>query len=66
MIAQKTQGVEQSVVEDIDLEFHFQEYQRLQNELALASQNSHLPDEPSAKEDLNQFLIKLRKSVNND
>nr|WP_246141812.1 nucleotidyltransferase domain-containing protein [Hyella patelloides] len=62
LIDLKIQGAEKSTLKDIDLDFHFQEYQRLQNELEVASQNSHLPDEPSAKEDLNQFLVRLRKS----
>ena len=66
LIAQKIQGTEQSNLKQLNLEFHFQEYQRLQNELALASQNSHLPDKPSAKEDLNEFLVRLRRSPSNN
>jgi uncharacterized protein len=60
LIKQKTEGEEQSTLKEIDLDFHQREYQRLQNALAIATQASHLPEESSAKEALNQFLVHLR------
>lgn len=62
LIEQKTQGEEKSVLSQLDLNFHEQEYQRLQKELAIAQEKSHLPDESSAKETLNEFVIRLRMS----
>jgi uncharacterized protein len=60
LIQQKTQKGEQSTLKEIDLDFHQLEYQRLQNELEIATQASHLPEESSAKEALNHFILRLR------
>lgn len=62
LIEQKTQGKEKSVLSQLDLNFHEQEYQRLQTELAIAQEKSHLPDNSSAKETLNEFVIRFRMS----
>ena len=61
LINQKLSATEKSLLRKTDLEFHHQEYQRLQNELKLAFENSNLPDEPSAKSELNDLLISVRK-----
>jgi len=60
LIIKKTMGEEKSILNEADLEFHFQEYQRLQQKLESASQNSHLPDNPSAKPALHDLLVRLR------
>lgn len=60
LIDQKTSSTEKSKLKEIDLEFHTQEYQRLQNELETAFQNSQLADEPSARAELNNLLIATR------
>lgn len=61
LIAQKLNAPEKSILKEADLDFHYQEYQRLQNELELAFKNTHLPDESSAKTELNNLLISIRK-----
>ena len=60
LIAQKQAESEKVLLKDADLEFYLQEYQRLQNILHTAFNKSHLPDEPSAKPELNRLLIELR------
>ena len=60
LIAQKVLGAEKATVQNIDWEFHQQEYDRLMEKLATAAENSHLPDNPSAKEALNDLLVRLR------
>ncbi|AFZ33691.1 Nucleotidyltransferase [Stanieria cyanosphaera PCC 7437] len=60
LIAQKLAKSETSLLQKIDLEFYTQEYQKLQNELKKAFENSFLPNEPSAKGELNNLLLKLR------
>ena len=61
LIKQKLSATEKCLLQEPDLEFHHQEYQRLQNELKLAFENSKLPHEPSAKSELNDLLISVRK-----
>jgi len=60
LIARKSQGVEESHLEEADMAFHEKEYTRLQRELEQASQNSHLPERPSCKESLNDLLVSVR------
>jgi predicted nucleotidyltransferase len=62
LIACKLAGAEKSVLSDRDLVFHQQEYQRLNQALEAASNNSHLPDTPSAKEALHDLLVRVRLS----
>lgn len=60
LIAQKQSGSEIEAVAAIDMAFHEQEYQQLCQQLAEASQTSHLPEETSAKDALNDLLIRVR------
>ena len=60
LIAQKVSGTEKERIENINLEFHQQEYNRLREELAISSQKSHLPDTPTAKPALNELLVRIR------
>jgi Predicted nucleotidyltransferase len=60
LIARKSEGAEQSHLEEADMAFHEKEYTRLQSELELASQNSHLSERPSSKEALNDLLVRAR------
>ena len=60
LINQKITATEKSILQEVDLEFHTQEYQRLQTKLEVAFQDSHLPDEPSARAELNNLLIATR------
>lgn len=59
LIVQKAES-EKALLKNSDLEFYSQEYQRLQNILDVAHNKSALPDEPSAKLELNDLLIRLR------
>ncbi|BAZ45151.1 hypothetical protein NIES4102_21690 [Chondrocystis sp. NIES-4102] len=60
LIAQKSQSSEKSLLNQTDIAFHQQEYQKLQNQLEIAFENTHLPNEATAKSELNDLLIKLR------
>ena len=60
LIARKLAGPEQSEVGDADVAFHRREYERLVGELEKASAASALPEVPTAREALNDLLIRLR------
>jgi uncharacterized protein len=63
LIAQKQSGLEVEAVVALDLAFHEREYQQLCQQLEDASQNSHLPEEPSARDALNDLLIRVRLDI---
>lgn len=63
LITQKLTSAEKSPIEEADLAFYRGEYERLYEELEQASQLSELPPAPSAKEALNDMLIRLRMGV---
>ncbi len=60
LIDAKVTGAEKQTLDAVDVAFHEQEYLRLSQMLEVASQNSHLPDTPSAQSDLNNLLLRLR------
>jgi predicted nucleotidyltransferase len=60
LIVRKRAGPEQTPVEDADVEWHRREYDRLRAELEAAHQASTLPEGPSARPALNDFLVRLR------
>ena len=60
LVDRKQAGSEKAVLEQVNLQFHQREYQRLQQELENAFDNSHLPDIPSAKPELNSLLVEIR------
>jgi predicted nucleotidyltransferase len=60
LIARKSEGAEESHLDEADMAFHEKEYTRLQRELEQASQDSHLPERPSSKEALNDLLVRVR------
>jgi predicted nucleotidyltransferase len=60
LISQKVTGVEQSALKEADFAFHEKEYERLRAELEQAGEDSKLPELPSAKEKLNELLIRTR------
>ena len=64
LIERKTNGTEKGTVEEADLSFHEQEYQRLQAELEEAFAQSRLPEQPSAAAALNDLLIRIRTKHN--
>lgn len=66
LIACKQAGSETAVLEEADLSFYQQEYQRLLRLLEEAHQTSNLPEIPSAKDTLHDLLVHLRlKSLEN-
>jgi uncharacterized protein len=60
LITQKQTGKETEALGKIDLDFHEREYQRLCQCLEDASQQSHLPTDPSAKAALHDLLVRVR------
>lgn len=60
LIARKTSGAEQSVLDDADLSFHEAEYARLRMRLEEAHRSSNLPEASTALEALNDLLMRLR------
>jgi len=62
LIARKTGGEEKEKLPAADMEFHEKEYQRLTVELERAHDDSDLLDAPSAKDALNDLLLRVRAS----
>ena len=62
LIELKRSGTEKMALTTDSLEYHRQEYQRLQRKLEAAFNQSKLPDVPSAKPELNSLLVKIRSS----
>lgn len=60
LIARKLEGPEKGTLDSADLEFHESEYVRLVRELESAYDASRLPELPSAREALNDLLVRLR------
>ncbi|NJM53475.1 MAG: nucleotidyltransferase domain-containing protein [Blastocatellia bacterium] len=60
LVERKINGAEKGVLPEADLEFYRLEYARLVGELEQAMEKSNLPEKPTAKDDLNDLLIRLR------
>lgn len=60
LVERKVNGKEKGVLPEADLEFYGREYERLVVELGKAMEKSNLPEKPTAKDDLNDLLIRLR------
>ncbi len=60
LIALKMANEEQSTLDAAAIDFHTSQCQRLLAELELAAANSELREEPIARHDLNDLLIRLR------
>ena len=60
LIEQKLTGKEKGELQNADLEFHKQEYERLRGELQTAYEKSDLPETPSGKSALNDLLVRIR------
>ncbi|MEW6207424.1 MAG: nucleotidyltransferase domain-containing protein [Acidobacteriota bacterium] len=60
LVTRKRQGAEKQMIEDEDAEFHRGEYERLRRELEQAYQSSHLPERPTARDAMDDLLIRLR------
>jgi len=60
LVARKLTGPEKSVLDEADIAFHRQEFERLTLSLEQAMEKSRLPEAPSARADLNDLLIRVR------
>lgn len=60
LIDRKLQGQEKATLTDTDIDFHQQEYLRLCQNLESASESSHLPENPNAKQMLHDLLVRVR------
>jgi uncharacterized protein len=60
LIDRKINGKEKGILPDADLSFYAKEYERLTIELEHARDISNLPERPTAKDELNDLLIRLR------
>lgn len=60
LIERKRAGVEKQTLEDADFEFHERRFAELEEELKRASERSFLPDGPTARNALNDLLVRVR------
>ena len=60
LIERKIAGAEQSVLGAGDRKFYQGEFERLYQELEAASNGSQLPDDPTCKQQLNDWLVRVR------
>jgi hypothetical protein len=61
LIARKSSGPEKAALDDVELEFHLREYERLRGALEAAYRSSTLPAAPTSRPALNDLLIRLRR-----
>jgi len=62
LIARKLAGPEQSTLAEADIALYAAKYKRLQQMLEAAAATSSLPEEPTGREAINDFLVRLRLS----
>jgi predicted nucleotidyltransferase len=60
LIARKLAGPEKSVLDEADLAFHHQEFERLTRDLEAEMTVSQLPDVPTTRPALNDLLVRIR------
>jgi hypothetical protein len=60
LIERKINGAEKGILPDADLNFYRKEYERLVIQLENVSENASLPEKASAKDDLNDLLVRIR------
>jgi predicted nucleotidyltransferase len=60
LIARKLEGPEKSVLDEADISFYQDEYERLLSLLEETYQASRLPESPACRTELNDLLIRLR------
>ena len=63
LIERKIAGTEKGRVEQADLAFHQQEYERLRAELEKAYQESKLPEAPAVAAAIHELLVRVRLDV---
>ena len=60
LVLRKLAGAEKGTLDNADVGFHEQEYDRLRGQLQSAFDASTLPEAPLAKDELNDLLIRMR------
>lgn len=60
LIAHKQAAGEKATLARVEIAFHQQEYERLYRRLEQESDRSHLPESPSAQEQLHDLLVRVR------
>ena len=60
IIDRKIKGTEKGMLDQTDLSFHEQEYERLRAALEEAFEQSDLPEQPGGAAALNDLLVRLR------
>ncbi|MEW4488140.1 nucleotidyltransferase domain-containing protein [Thalassoglobus sp. JC818] len=60
LIDRKVSGTEKVTLDQADMSFHSQEYERLRSELEEAFEQCTLPEQPSGSAALNDLLVRLR------
>jgi predicted nucleotidyltransferase len=60
LIAMKTRSAEQATLDSASLDFHADQYHRLVAQLEQAAAKSNLRDEPAARQELNDLLVRVR------
>src|SRR5690606_15055840 len=60
LIHAKRQNGEKALLQDVDVPFHKDEYYHLTTILEKAHENSHLPEAPIKRDELNEWLINTR------
>lgn len=60
LIERKIQGTEKGTLESSETEFYKGEYERLVARLEAEAAESHLPDEPTCRDALNDLLVRIR------
>ena len=63
LIQRKTTGAEKGTLDNADLAFHQQQYDRLTAELEQTQQQTHLPESPSSRPGLHDLLLRLRRAA---
>lgn len=60
LVQRKRQGAEKMRLDNAEVAFHEQQFERLEAELNVAHDESSLPDGPTTTEALNDFVVRLR------
>ena len=60
LIEWKIRGAKKGKLESSETEFHKREYESLVARLETEAAQSHLPDEPTCRDDLNDLLVRVR------
>lgn len=60
LIAAKCQGSEKAALAEGDVEFHRRQKEQLEDQLRRAAERSSLPEQPAVRQQLHEFLLRLR------